>query len=79
MALVAEGKFDAMITFRDSWEWDVAAGDLILREAGAVTSDRFNAPLVFNNSKPKVAGVLAANVALHNEATKRINFKALKQ
>ncbi len=77
MALVAEGKFDAMITFRDSWEWDVAAGDLILREAGAITSDRFNAPLMFNNRTPKVEGVLAANSALHTEMTKRLKFKAL--
>lgn len=65
MALVAQGRFDAMLTLRPSWEWDVAAGDLILREAGAVTSDRAGGPLRFNNATPKVNGVVAANPQVH--------------
>ncbi len=40
LGLVAEGRFDAMLTLRKTWEWDVAAGDLILREAGALSTDR---------------------------------------
>lgn len=75
MALVAQGRFDAMITFRPSWEWDVAAGDLILREAGAITSDRAGGPLRFNNPTPMVAGVLAANSDLHAQITSRLTFK----
>ena len=65
LALVAEGRFDAMLTLRPTWEWDVAAGDLILREAGAAISDRRGGPLVFNTPQPQVAGVLAANPGLH--------------
>lgn len=65
LAAVAEGRFDAMFTLRPSWEWDVAAGDLILREAGAATSDRTGAPLRFNNPRPQVNGVVAANPVLH--------------
>lgn len=75
MALVAEGRFDAMITFRPSWEWDVAAGDLILREAGATTSDRAGKPLAFNNPIPQVSGVVAAGATLHSEITKRLAFQ----
>ena len=67
LTLVAEGRFDAMITFRDSWEWDIAAGDLILREAGAVTSDRTGGRLIFNNPHPQVGGVIAAGPAVHGE------------
>lgn len=67
LALVAEGRFDAMLTFRDSWEWDIAAGDLILREAGAITSDRRGGPLRFNNPHPQVDGVVAAGPQLHGE------------
>ena len=74
MALVAQGKFDAMITFRPSWEWDVAAGDLILREAGAATSDRAGNPLRFNNPTPKVSGVLAAGTDLHGAIASRLTF-----
>lgn len=65
LSLVAEGRYDAMMTLRPSWEWDIAAGDLILREAGAVTSDRRAEPLRFNNPVPMVNGVLAANPVLH--------------
>ena len=43
LCLVAEGRFDAMLTFRDTWEWDVAAGRLIAREAGAAVTDRAGA------------------------------------
>ncbi|MEM6586943.1 MAG: 3'(2'),5'-bisphosphate nucleotidase CysQ [Pseudomonadota bacterium] len=75
MALVAEGRFDAMITFRPSWEWDIAAGDLILREAGACTSDRAGQPLMFNNPTPKVAGVLAANPRLHAQIANQLTFE----
>lgn len=65
LSLVAEGRFDAMLTLRRSWEWDIAAGELILREAGAVTSDRTGQPLRFNNSEPLLNGVVAACPALH--------------
>ncbi|WP_371229413.1 3'(2'),5'-bisphosphate nucleotidase CysQ [Roseovarius sp. 2305UL8-3] len=69
LSLVAEGKFDAMLTLRKTWEWDIAAGDLILREAGAVASDRTAQPLLFNNPTPKLDGVVAANPALHAAIT----------
>ena len=65
MAAVAEGRFDGMLTLRRSWEWDVAAGDLILREAGARVSDRTGQPLRFNNPHPTVDGVLAGGAAVH--------------
>ncbi|MEL7257669.1 MAG: 3'(2'),5'-bisphosphate nucleotidase CysQ [Pseudomonadota bacterium] len=67
MALVAEGRFDAMMTLRGAWEWDIAAGALILTEAGAAISDRDGAALLFNNQAPKLPGVLAANPVLHGE------------
>lgn len=72
LALVAEGRFDAMLTFRKTWEWDVAAGDLILREAGAVTSDRTDELLTFNNAIPRLNGVLAANPELYRQITKAL-------
>lgn len=68
-ALVAEGRYDAMLTLRPTWEWDIAAGDLILREAGAATSDRYGAPLRFNNADPRQMGMIAAPTALHKGLT----------
>jgi len=72
LSLVAEGRFDAMLTLRRSWEWDIAAGDLILREAGAVTSDRKGQPLRFNNAEPLLNGVVAARPALHAAVIDRL-------
>ncbi|MEM8578760.1 MAG: 3'(2'),5'-bisphosphate nucleotidase CysQ, partial [Pseudomonadota bacterium] len=40
LSLVAQGRFDAMFTFRPSWEWDIAAGSLIVEEAGGVVTDK---------------------------------------
>lgn len=65
LSLVAEGRFDAMLTLRKTWEWDVAAGDLILREAGARVSDRRGQPVRFNNRVPQLDGMVAANPVLH--------------
>lgn len=65
LSLVAEGRFDAMLTLRRAWEWDVAAGDLILREAGALTSDRRGGAARFNNPVPQIDGMIAANPVLH--------------
>ena len=65
LSLVAEGRFDGMVTLRDAWEWDIAAGALICERAGAMVTDRFGAPLVFNAAHPQTAGVLAAAPGLH--------------
>jgi len=72
LALVAEGRFDAMLTLHKAWEWDIAAGDLILREAGAMVSDRLAKPLIFNNPEPLLDGVVAANPEIHEHITKAL-------
>lgn len=73
LSLVAEGRYDAMLTLRKTWEWDIAAGDLLLREAGAVTSDRTGGPLRFNNPDPRLAGMVAAGTPLHQSLTDALN------
>lgn len=59
LCLVAEGRFDGMLTFRDTWEWDIAAGVLICQCAGAAVSDRQGGPLMFNNRAAQSKGVIA--------------------
>ncbi len=59
LCLVAEGRYDAMITLRAAWEWDIAAGALIVSEAGGRITDRTGEPLVFNNAHPQLNGVVA--------------------
>lgn len=74
MALVAQGRFDGMLTLRPSWEWDIAAGDLILREAGGACSDRLGQPLRFNNKSPRLNGVVGAGPALHTLLLGRLDL-----
>ena len=71
MSLVAEGRFDAMMTFRDTWEWDIAAGALIAAEAGAVISDGYGHPIRFNNPSAQVAGVVTGAPGLHAALMRR--------
>ena len=59
LARVAEGAFDAMLTLRPSWEWDIAAGALLVSEAGGEARDPAGSPLRFNNAHPQTPGVVA--------------------
>lgn len=65
LSLVAEGRHDGMATFRDAWEWDIAAGALIAARAGARVTDRNGHPLAFNAADPRCPGVICAAPGLH--------------
>lgn len=71
LCLVAQGRFDAMVTIRDCWEWDIAAGALIAAEAGLGVSDRDGGPLDFNRPVPRLPGVIVAPPAIHRELVDR--------
>ncbi|MCW3783828.1 3'(2'),5'-bisphosphate nucleotidase CysQ [Defluviimonas salinarum] len=73
LCLVAEGRYDAMLTLRPSWEWDIAAGDLIARQAGATVTDRKGLPLRFNAADPRTAGVIAAPAPLWTALRSALN------
>ncbi|KAF0116875.1 MAG: myo-inositol-1(or 4)-monophosphatase [Rhodobacteraceae bacterium] len=72
MCLAAEGRFDGMLTLRDAWEWDIAAGSLIAERAGAVVTDRKGAALRFNAPTALAEGVLALPPKLHAAALARL-------
>ncbi len=65
VCLAAEGRYDGMLTLRPTWEWDVAAGDLIAREAGAVVTDRARLATRYNNERPQLNGLLVAGPKMH--------------
>lgn len=65
LCLVAEGRFDAALSFRDTWEWDLAAGSLIAQEAGAAVTTATGEALTYNRPQPLLPGFLAAGPALH--------------
>jgi len=67
LCLVAEGRFDAMLTLRPTWEWDVAAGALIAECAGATVTDIGGAHPSFNTPHPQLNGMVAASPKLHRD------------
>ncbi|GFE66251.1 inositol monophosphatase family protein [Litoreibacter roseus] len=76
LCLVAQGRYDGMLTLRDCWEWDIAAGDLIVRQAGGRVTDRHDDPLVFNSTGAKTKGCHAAGKDLHTALQARLRQPA---
>ena len=72
LCLIAQGRYDAMLTLRDCWEWDIAAGALIVAQAGGVATERAGSPLRFNRPHPKTAGCVAAGARLHEGLLARL-------
>lgn len=72
LSLIAEGRYDAMLTLRPCWEWDIAAGSLISAEAGAGVSDRNGQALIFNTRNRKTNGVVAAGHQVHGQIISRL-------
>lgn len=64
LALVAAGRFDGTISLRPKSEWDVAAGDLLVQEAGGVMTDDHGRPLTYNQPTPRLGGLIASNPVL---------------
>ena len=73
LALVASGKADASFAVKPKWEWDVAAGALLVSEAGGIVTDPCGLPLTFNSREAKVPGFLAAAPELHHILAERMS------
>ncbi|MEM9755051.1 MAG: 3'(2'),5'-bisphosphate nucleotidase CysQ [Pseudomonadota bacterium] len=71
LAIVGQGRFDAMVSFWSLWEWDIAAGALIAAEAGACVTDAAGLALRFNRRTPRSNGLIVANPALHADLLAR--------
>lgn len=72
LALVAQGRFDGMLSFRQGWEWDIAAGSLIAARAGAKVTDRHGNSLRFNQPTPRSDGLIVAAPGLHDALRARL-------
>lgn len=64
LALVAAGKADAVLNFDLLNEWDIAAGLLLVEEAGGTTRDNDGKRIVFNQPNTRVNGIIAATKGL---------------
>ncbi|KAB0265615.1 3'(2'),5'-bisphosphate nucleotidase CysQ [Microvirga brassicacearum] len=62
---VADGSIDLGLVSAKSADWDIAAADLILREAGGVLTDLAGEPVAYNQPHPKHGEMVAAGAWLH--------------
>lgn len=65
LALVAAGQADATISLGYKHEWDIAAGALLIAEAGGAVTDPWGHPLRFNQQDARAPGIVGAGSALH--------------
>jgi len=72
VVLVADGSFDATVSLSAKRDWDLAAADIILREAGGRISDRHGAALLYNRADARQASMVAAGPELHAEIIARL-------
>jgi myo-inositol-1(or 4)-monophosphatase len=61
---VADGSFDGMLALGRKSDWDVAAGDLMVLEAGGQVTDLSGASLIYGKPGMAQNGVIAAGPAL---------------
>ncbi len=72
MCLVADGRFDAAVALSPKNEWDLAAADLIVREAGGLSTDHRGRRFAYNAPIPKAPSVICAAPALHPLILERV-------
>ncbi len=65
MALVAVGSVDATVAMSGESDWDTAAAEVIVSEAGGIVTDLSGALIRYNLEIPRHSGVIVAGPKLH--------------
>ena len=79
MALVAAGQFDAMLALSAKHDWDLAAADIIVSEAGGVVSMHTGQKLRYNGQTTLQPSVVAAGPRLHGLLMERVGHLNLQR
>ncbi|MDH6264693.1 myo-inositol-1(or 4)-monophosphatase [Rhizobium sp. SG_E_25_P2] len=74
LAMIADGRLDATLVKPDAHDWDLAAADLILSNAGGVLSDALGAAIVYNKPNPSHGLLVAARTDLHRQVTGALSY-----
>ncbi len=72
LALVAAGRFDALISVWPKHEWDIASGELLVAEAGGTASTAEGAALEYNRPRPKLPSCIASNGLIQDALIERL-------
>ena len=73
IVLVADGSADATVSLTCKRDWDLAAADIILHEAGGVLTDTSGAAMIYNKPVTLQADLVAANPQLHAQIVKLLD------
>lgn len=65
LAYVAEGRHDGWVAVREKSVWDLAAGQILIEEAGGRLTDHAGAPFRYSSDAPRLSPPLAAGPTLH--------------
>lgn len=72
LALVACGSFDATLALSAKHDWDLAAGDLIVQEAGGRATTHTGAGFMYNRAETVQPSLAAAGPRLHEKLVERV-------
>ncbi len=72
LAYVAAGRADIALSFGNKNDWDLAAGDLLMEEAGAVLTDVDGKKMIYNKPEPWQNGLLAASPNRHKATMRQL-------
>lgn len=67
MALVANGKFDAAISLSEKSDWDIAAAELVVAEAGGRVSTADGQPLSYGSENHRHPSVIATGAYIFDD------------
>ena len=73
IALVASGEWDITMSLTQKSDWDLAAGDLVVREAGGLVTDRDAGLLIYNQKIPVHGSVICAGPQMHAQLLARLH------
>jgi len=73
LVLVADGSADASVSLTAKRDWDLAAADIILSEAGGRLTDTSGSVLTYNRPVTRQSSLIAANPKLHTEILDLLN------
>ena len=71
VCLVAAGKWDGCLSANGFSEWDIAAAEIILSEAGGTARNWAGKAFAYNQPETRVFGLMAASAPLHRELSAR--------
>ena len=73
-AMVTSGELDGVVSTGPKYDWDLAAGDLLVTEAGGVVTGIHREALVYNRASRQQSGLVAASASRHKAIAEQLEL-----